>query len=429
MLRYKIPKEIPIVFHNGSTYGYHFIIKELLKEFGGNFECLGENTEKYVAFSVPLKKEIKNRNKIIEITYKIKFIDSFRFMSTSLSKLVDNLSEGLRNNRCIDCKSSLDYMKTKDEKLILRCFSCKKNYEKDFNKELIKRFANTYNFCDNNLNKFILLLRKGVYPYEYMHNRQRIDETSLPDKESFYSSLNLENIDDIDYRHGNNVFKKFKLKNLGEYHDLYVQSDTILLADVFENFRNMCIKVYELDPAHFLSLPGLAWQACLKKTNVKLELLTDYDMLLMVEEGIRGGICHAIHRHAKANNKYMKNYDKNKESSYIQYLDANNLYGWTMSKKLHKNAFKWINDVTEIDEKFIKNYDEDSDKGYILEVNVKYPKKLHDLHSDLPFLPKRMKIDKCKKLVCNLRNTKKYVVHIRSLKQARIKIEKGSYNN
>ena len=143
----------------------------------------------------------------------------------------------------------------------------------------------------------------------------------------------MENIDDIDYRHGNNVFKKVKLKNLGEYHDLYVQSDTLLLADVFENFRDMCIKVYEVDPAHFLSLPGLAWQACLEETNVKLELLTDYDMLLMVEKGIRGGICHSTHRHTKANNKYMKNYDKNKESSYIQYLDANNLYGWAMSRK------------------------------------------------------------------------------------------------
>ena len=138
----------------------------------------------------------------------------------------------------------------------------------------------------------------------------------------------------------------------------------------------------------------------------------------MVEEGIRGGICHSIHRLARANNKYMKNYDENKESSYIQYLDANNLYGWTMSQKLPVNGFKWINDVTEIDKKFIKNYDEDSDKGYILKVNVKYPKKLHDLHSDLPFLSKRMKIDKCKKLVCNLRNKKKYVVHIKSLKQA-----------
>ena len=155
-----------------------------------------------------------------------------------------------------------------------------------------------------------------------------------------------------------------------------------------------------------------------KKTNIKLELLTDYDMLLMVKEEIRGGICHSIHRHAKANNKYMKNCNKNKESSYIQYLDANNLYGWAMSQKLPVNGFKWVNDVSEVDENLIKNYDEDNDKGYILEVDVKYPRKLHDLHSDLLFLPERMKTDKCKKLVCNLHNKKKYVVHIRSLKQA-----------
>ena len=228
----------------------------------------------------------------------------------------------------------------------------------------------------------------------------------------------MENIDDIDYRHGNNVFKRFKLKNLGEYHHLYVQSDTLLLADVFKNFRNKCLEVYELDPAHLLSLPGLAWQACLNKTNIELELLTDYDMLLMVEEGIKGGICHSIHRYAKANNKYMKNYNKNIESSYMQYLDANNLYGWAMSQKLPVNNFKRVEDTSKINEDFIKNNYENSKKGYILEVDVKYPKKLHGLHSDLPFLPKRIKIDKCKKVVCDLHNKKKYVVHIKSLKQA-----------
>ena len=152
------------------------------------------------------------------------------------------------------------------------------------------------------------MLGKSVYPYEYMDSLERFNETSLTSEKDFYSSLNMENIDDIDYRHSNNVFKSFKLENLGDYHNLYVKSDALFLADVFENFRNMCIKVYELDPAHFVSLPGLAWQAYLKKTNIELELLTDYDMLLMVEEGIRGGICHSIHRYAKANNKYMKNY-------------------------------------------------------------------------------------------------------------------------
>ena len=142
-------------------------------------------------------------------------------------------------------------------------------------------------------------------------------------------------------------------------------------------------------------------------------------MLLIIEEGIRGGICHAVHRYAKGNNRYMKNYDKSKESSYIQYLDSNNLYGVVMSEKLPANGFKWVNDISGINKKFIKSYDEkNSDKGYILEVDVDYPSKLHKLHSDMPFLPERMKIDKTQKLVCNLHDKKKYVVHISILKQA-----------
>ena len=153
-------------------------------------------------------------------------------MSSSLSKLVDNLSEVIHNNNCLNCNSCLDYVRvTKNGK----CFNCDSYYKKKFNKELIKKLKNTYSFCNNDLNKFILLLRKGVYPYEYMDSWKRFNETSLPSKEDFYSNLNMEDIDDIDYRHGNNVFKGFKLENLGDYHDLYVQSDTLLLA---ENFRD-----------------------------------------------------------------------------------------------------------------------------------------------------------------------------------------------
>ena len=183
-------------------------------------------------------------------------------MSSSLSKLVDNSSEGIHNNKCLDCKCFLDYIKIKNEKLLFKCFNCNNYYKKKFNQDLIKKFKNTYSFCNNDLNKFIFLLRKGVYPYEYMDSWEKINEKSLPSKKYFCSNLNME---DMDYRHGNNVFERFGLENLGDYHDLYLESDTLLLAVVFENFRDMCLKEYELDPAHFLSLPELAWQACLKK--------------------------------------------------------------------------------------------------------------------------------------------------------------------
>ena len=166
---------------------------------------------------------------------------------------------------------------------------------------------------------------------------------------------------------------------------MYVQSDTLLLADVFKNFRHKCIEIHELDPAHFLAVLGLAWQACFKKTEVKLELLTDNNMLLMVEKEIRWGMCQAVYRHAKANNKHMNDYDKDIESLYLEHLDANNLYGWAMSQKLPVDDFKWVkkDDLSKFNESFIKNYNENSDKGYILEVDVEYPKNLYKLHSDL----------------------------------------------
>ena len=221
-----------------------------------------ENTEKYITFPVSIKKEITKidkdvNDKIVNISYKTKFIDSFRFMASSLSSYVSNLSDELHSDKCTDCKSCPGYMITKDDQLIFMCFECKKNYEKDFNKELIKRFANIYEFCNEDINKFILLLRKGVYPFEYMDSWERFDETSFPDKEAFYSSLNMEDITDVDHRHAKRVFKSLNNKNLGDYHDLYVQSDALLLADVFENFRNKCIEIYKLDPADFLSAPGL----------------------------------------------------------------------------------------------------------------------------------------------------------------------------
>ena len=230
-------------------------------------------------------------------------------MSASLSSLVDNLSE-------INKKESVN--------------------------ELIKKFPATYRFCKKDLNKFALLLKKGVYPYEYMDSWERFNEALLPSKESFYSELHKEDITDEDYNHAKKIWEVFTIKSLGEFHDLYVQSDTLLLADVCENFRDRCINTYELDPAHFLSSPRLGWQACLKKTNMKLELLTDNDMLIMEEKGIRGGVCNATLKYAEANNKYMKDYDENIASSFLEYIDANNLCGWAMSEKLPKIFISYI---------------------------------------------------------------------------------------
>ena len=278
-----------------------------------------------------------------EITYRIKFIDICRSMQDSLSNLVDNLSE--LKNREIP------------------------------NETLIERFHNTYQLSDNDFNKFKLLLRKGVYPYEYMDSWKKFEKESLPDKEYFYSELNKEHISDEDYARAHEVWNTSKIRNLGEYHDLYVQLDTALLADVLESFRDKCLEIYKLDPVYFLNAPGLTWRACLKKTQVKLELLTDNNMLMMFEKGIRGGMCQATYRYAKANNKCMKNYDKNKESSFLMYIDANNLYGWEMSKKLPVDGFKWIDDLTMLTEDFIKSYDEESDIGYMLVVDVEHPKK------------------------------------------------------
>ena len=217
--------------------------------------------------------------------------------------------------------------------------------------------------------------------------------------------------------HAQKVWDVFEIRNLGEYHDLYVQSDALLLADVFEKFRDKCIEIYGLDP-YFLSAPGLAWQSCLKMTNVNLELLTDTDMLLMFESRIRGGICQSIHRYAKANNKYMKNYNRNIPSSFLLYLDANNLYGWAMCKKLPISNFKWTDYSSKYTENFIKNYDENSDGGSIRKVDVEFPKQLWGLYKDLPFLAERKKLGKVEKRVTSIEDKEKYVIHISALKQA-----------
>ena len=251
-----------------------------------------------------------------------------------------------------------------------------------------------------------------------MDNWEKFDQSTVPPKEDFYSKLYLEGISDADYANTQKLWEVFWIKHGGKYHDLYTQSDTLLLADEFENFRDKFNEIYELDPVYFVSRPGLAWQTCLKKTGVKLELLTNYDMLLLVENGIRGGLCQATHRYAKTNTKYLKNYDKNNESPYIAVLDANNLYGRAMSQKLPVNRFEWVKTLSKFNEDSIKKYDENSNTGYFLDVDVECLKTFFNSHKNLPFLPEIKKVEKVEKLICCIEDKEKHVIHIRVLKQA-----------
>ena len=279
-LRCRKPMILPVIFHNLQGYDAHLFIKQLAS-LPGEINCIPSTEEKYISFSKNIKvDEYKCRitGDIKPIYFEIRFIDSFKFLQTSLANLVSNLQ-------------SDDFLSTK---------------------KLFKK----------NLN---LLTRKGVYPYDYVSSFEKLSETKLPPKEEFYSKLNDEDISDDDYQHAINVWNTFKCKTIRDYHDLYLKSDVLLLSDVFENFRKTCLKHYNLDPAHYYTSPGLAWDACLKETGQVLELLHDYDKLMMIERGIRGGVSHISKRYAEANNKYMKDFNPDKESSYIQYLDANNL--------------------------------------------------------------------------------------------------------
>ena len=283
-----------------------------------------------------------------------------------------------------------------------------------------------------------LLTDKGVYPYDYMNSWEEFGETKLPEKEDFYSKLYEENITDKDYARANIVWKHFDIKNLGEYHDLYLMTDVYLLTDVFENFRDMCLNYYGLDPAYYLTLPNYSWNAFLSPTGVKLQQIHIKEMYEMIENGLRGGMTQCSFKKVEANKKYMnEDYDKSKPSSYISYLDANNLYGLAMCKKLPYGDFKWH--YGRMDEKRVMKYSDDDDTGYILEVDLDYPKELHDLHKDYPLAPEIMSIsenmlsqvqkdihkyyygkdasdEKSNKLVLNVMDKKKYVLHVSALK-------------
>ena len=387
---------VPVFFHNLKNYDAHHLMSAIGRTEVEETVCTDKNGQpltyedkKGVEKKVTVRDGgitaiVQNMEKMISFSWgQFRFVDSYAFLSSSLGQLVTNTPKK-------DLRITRLYIK--------HCL-------------------------------FNLITRKGVFPYEYMDSFERFEETQLPPKEKFYSSLTDESISDSDYQHAQEVWATFNCKNLKDYHDVYLSSDVLLLADVFENFRRTALSTYKLDPAHYLTLPGYSWDALLKSTEVSLELITDPDMYLFIEKGLRGGISMVSHRHAIANNPQMENYDPEQPTSFLQYLDANNLYGWAMSQPMPTRNFDWV----DYSEKLLDT-PPDSSIGYFLEVDLEYPASLHSEHNDNPLAPEKLTITRdqmspyqqklieelgvsmsCEKLVPNLMGKSRYILHYRNL--------------
>ena len=368
---------IPVVFHNLKEYDANHLMRHIAEiepaaQGASDLRCIPNNNEKYISFSLG----------------GLRFIDSCQFLPESLENLVSS------------------------------------NKHEDF--EIISRFV-------RDPENRGLLLCKGVYPYEYMGSFERFDEPSISPKESFYSKLRKSGITDEDYDHAKQVWEAFGCENLGDCHDLYLATDALLLADVFENFRKTCLEHYGLDPAHYYTSPDLSWDALFKHTGIQLELLTDYNKYLFIEKGTRGGVSTEMKRYCKANNPYLQDYNPNEETTYIHHLDANNLYGWAMSQYLPVGNFSWLRNMPT--EEQIKSWQPDRKRGFILEVDLEYPPELHDEHNSYPLAPEIAQVpedwmspyqqalarelnlgkDRTQKLLLTLRDKERYVLHYRNL--------------
>lgn len=379
--------KVPVIFHNFKGYDSNFIVQAMNEKIT-NISIIPLNTEKFMTVSF----------------LKLQFIDSLNFLNESLDTLVENLKKS----------NGVDSFKVLQQE---------------------------YKHCTKE--QIALLLRKGVYPYEYMDSFDRFNETSLPPKEKFYSTLKLQEISDKDYDHALNVWKSFNMKTMRDYHDLYLKLDVILLADVWCNFRSICLNNDGLEPSTFVSLPSYSLNNLLRRKQIqnpsfKIELFNkeQSDMYMFSESGIRGGISTITNRYAQANNKYMKDYDSSKPTSFIKYLDANNLYGYAMSEYLPIGNYHWDTSIDKFTSEYISTISDTNDTGYIIEVDLEYPSDLHDVHNDYPLAPenlvvtgdmlseyntkflkeKELKHTNCGKLIPHLGMRTNYICHYRNLK-------------
>ena len=348
----KSPCFLPVFFHNGAGYDFKHVLKQYRPEKDyERVKCIPSSEETYISFSVSVpvaSKTDKKTDKAASGYAILKFVDSFKFLSKTLERLVGTMKK--------------DQIPLK----ILR--------------------AGFPHFTEEQIE---LISRKGVYPYSYMDSFDRFEERKFPER--WTDSISRELVSKDDYEHGKVIWSKFGVENLGDYHDLYLQTDVHLLADVFEYFRKLCMEKYGLDPAHYLTALNLCWDAMLKTTGVMLKLILDKDQLDFVRASIRGGMCGTYHkRHWKANNPKCCDYDPAKPTNWMLLLDANNLYGGVMMEPLPSGDFEWVEKDVKLED--ILATADNASQGYFVMVDLEYPTTLHDEHQDFPLAPEHMKI-------------------------------------
>jgi hypothetical protein len=364
-------KVLPIYAHNLKSYDAHFIIPALSK-YGCedtplvDLNCIPQNEEKFISFTKVIKVgEYRDKdNKVKPATFELRFLDTMAFMATSLDALVKNLGSG--------CQSV---------------------------SELRTRFPNTSEQFSND-DEFVMMTKKGIYPYEHITSYDNLLAEKLPPRSEFYNKLAQKECSKDEYRQAEAVFRQFKCQSFLEYHNLYLTADVLLLSDIWSNFVSTCMRIYQLDPHYYYTAPGLSWDAFLYHANAesmrktaqpfKLELLLIQEMYEMFEKSIRGGLSQISTRYAQANNPQMETYDPAQSLSYLLYLDANNLYGYAMCQFLPKSAFKW-NTETWIKERILALNDV-AEMGYLFEVDLHYPLSLHDLHNGYALAPENIQV-------------------------------------